>query len=79
MSMQIRAVSTTPLDIRAALQHPEVKSVARILAAAGVPVPTVRFKHSELHACLCAADVSPEDRMKCKIALDKAGLIDWSC
>jgi hypothetical protein len=77
----IKAVSTTPpLDIKAALASPEVRAVSRILAKAGVQAPTTsRIAHSHLESCMCSAGVSPEERMRCKIALDRAHLIDWSC
>jgi hypothetical protein len=76
----IRAVSTTPpLDIRAALASPEVRAVSRILAKAGVAQPTGKIPHSHLESCMCSAGIDPQERMRCKIALDRAKLIDWSC
>ena len=76
----IRAVSTTPLDIKAALASPEVRAVSRILAKAGVKVPTTsKIPHSELESCMCSAGITPEERMRTKIALDRAKLIDWTC
>jgi hypothetical protein len=79
--MKIQAISTQPtLDIRAAMASPEVRAVSRILAAAGVKAPTAGpIPHSHLENCMSAAGVSPEERMRCKIALDRAHLIDWSC
>ena len=77
----IKAVSTTPpLDIRAAMASPEVRAVSRILAAAGVKAPTAGpIPHSHLESCMTAAGIDPTERMRCKIALDRAKLIDWSC
>ena len=78
--MKIQAIATEPkFDIQAALQHPEVRSVSRILAKAGVAQPTGKIPHSHLESCMSAAGVSPQERMQCKIALDRAHLIDWSC
>ena len=78
---RIHAIATQPtLDIRAAMASPEVRAVSRILAAAGVKAPTAGpIPHSHLESCMCSAGVSPEERMRCKIALDRAKLIDWSC
>jgi hypothetical protein len=74
----IHAVTDKTFDIQAALQHPEVRGVARILAKAGVSQPTGKIPHSHLESCMSAAGVSAEDRMRCKIALDRAHLIDWA-
>jgi hypothetical protein len=75
----VKAVSTTPLfDIKAALEHPEVRGVARILARAGIAKPTARIPHSHLESCMAEAGISPEERMRCKIALDRAHLIVWA-
>jgi hypothetical protein len=79
MSMTINAVSTSvPFDIKAALSHPEVRGVSRILARAGIKQPTTKFKHSELESCMCSAGIDPVERMRVKIGLDRAGLIDWN-
>ena len=78
--MKIQAISTQPpLDIRAALASPEVRSVSRILAKAGVAQPTGKIPQSHLESCMCSAGVSPQERLQCKIALDRAHLIDWTC
>jgi hypothetical protein len=75
----IKAVSTQPsFDIKAALQHPEVRGVSRILARAGIAQPTAKIPHSHLESCMCDAGIDPQERMRCKIALDRAKLIDWS-
>jgi hypothetical protein len=77
--MNISAVKDDKtFDIQAALQHPEVRGVSRILARAGIAQPTSKFKHSELESCMCDAGIDPTERMRCKIALDRAKLIDWS-
>jgi hypothetical protein len=79
MSIQsIHAVSTPVFSIEAALSHPEVRGVARILAKAGIAKPTTKFKASELEAALAKGDITTQERMACKIALDRAKLIDWS-
>jgi hypothetical protein len=79
MSMTINAVSTSvPFDIKAALQHPEVKGVARILAKAGIARPTSKFKASELEASLAEGGLTTQERIAAKLALDRAKLIDWA-
>jgi hypothetical protein len=77
--MKIQAIATEPkFDIQATLQHPEVKGVFRILAKSGVKVPTTsKIPHSELESCMAAAGITPEERMRTKIALDRAKLIAW--
>ena len=78
MSMQIRAVSTftcTPLNIAAALASPEIRAVAKILAAAGVAQPTRPIPLGELNEKLTAAGVSTEKRIAVKIALGRVGLL----
>jgi hypothetical protein len=78
--MNIHAIATKPtFDIQAALQHPEVKGVARILARAGIAQPTSRFKASELETSLAESVLTPQERIAAKLALDRAKLIDWSC
>ena len=74
----IKAVSTPSFDIKAALEHPEVRGVSRILAKAGIAKPTEKIKHSHLESCMTAAGIDPQERMRCKIALDRAHLIDWT-
>jgi hypothetical protein len=75
----IKAVSTQPtFDIKAALASPEVRGVSRILAKAGIAPPTAKIPHSHLESCMCDAGIDPTERMRCKIALDRAKLIDWS-
>jgi hypothetical protein len=77
--MQIHAVTDkTTFDIKAALQHPEVKGVARILAKANIAQPTSRFKASELETSLAESVLTPQERIAAKLALDRAKLIDWS-
>jgi hypothetical protein len=77
--MIINAVTNKQtFDIKAALDHPEVRGVARILARAGIAKPTARIAHSHLESCMCDAQISPQERMAVKIALDRAKLIDWS-
>jgi hypothetical protein len=79
MSMTINAVSTAaPFDIKAALASPDVKAISRILAKAGISKPTEKIKHSHLESCMTAAGIDPVERMRCKIALDRAHLIDWT-
>jgi hypothetical protein len=78
---RIHAVTTQPsFDIKAAMASPEIRAVSRILAKAGVQAPTTsRIPHSHLESCMCSAGIDPQERMRCKIALDRAHLIDWSC
>jgi hypothetical protein len=78
--MHIQAIaSNKPIfSIEAALQHPEVRGVARILAKAGIAKPTSKFKAFELGTSLADAGLSAEERMRCKLPLDHAGLIDWA-
>jgi hypothetical protein len=76
--MQIEAVTSTIFDIQAALSHPEVRGVSPILAKAGIARPTSRFKATELEASLVNGSLTTERRMAAKIALDRAGLIDWA-
>jgi hypothetical protein len=77
--MRIQAIATQPMfDIKAALASPEVRAVSRILAKAGVAQPTGKIPHSHLESCMSAAGVSPQERLQCKIALDRARLIDWT-
>jgi hypothetical protein len=79
MSMTINAVATAaPFDIKAALASPDVKAISRILAKAGIAKPTEKIKHSHLESCMTAAGIDPVERMRCKIALDRAHLIDWT-
>jgi hypothetical protein len=76
---RIHAIATQPtFDIKAALASPEVRGVAKILAKAGVAQPTGKIPHSRLESCMCSAGIDPTERMRCKIALDRAKLIDWS-
>jgi hypothetical protein len=78
--MRIQAIATEPtFDIKAALASPEVRGVSKILARAGVAPPTMgKIPHSHLESCMCSAGIDPTERMRCKIALDRAKLIDWS-
>jgi hypothetical protein len=79
MSMTINAVTDkTTFDIQAALAHPEVRGVARILAKAGIAKPTGKIPHSHLESCMCEANIDPVERMRVKIALDRAHLVDWT-
>jgi hypothetical protein len=79
MSMTINAVATSaPFDIKAALASPDVKAISRILAKAGIAKPTEKIKHSHLESCMTSAGIDPVGRMRCKIALDRAHLIDWT-
>jgi hypothetical protein len=72
---RIRAVSTPSFDIKAALTSPEVRGVAKILAAAGVSPPTRPIPLAELNEKLSAAGVSAEKRLAVKIALGRVGLL----
>jgi hypothetical protein len=65
-------------NLQAALASPDVKAVSRILARAGIAKPTEKIKHSHLESCMTSAGIDPVERMRCKIALDRAGLIDWN-
>jgi hypothetical protein len=76
--VNIQAVTDKTFDIQAALQHPEVRGVSRILAKAGIAKPTARFKATELEAALANSDLSTEQRIGAKLALDRAGLVDWN-
>jgi hypothetical protein len=77
--MNIQAIANKEtFDIQAALAHPEVRGVSRILSKAGIAKPTAKIAHSHLESCMCDAGISPEERMQCKIALDRAKLIDWN-
>jgi hypothetical protein len=76
---RIHAIATEPtFDVKAAMAHPEVRGVAKILAKAGIAPPTAKIPHSHLESCMCAAGIDPTERMRTKIALDRAKLIDWS-
>jgi hypothetical protein len=72
---RIKAVSTPSFDIKAALASPEVRGVAKILAAAGVAQPTRPIPLAELNEKLSAAGVSVEKRLAVKIALSRVGLL----
>ena len=76
--MQIRAIATTtePLDIRAAMQSPEVRSVARLLARADIEPPTERkFELADIDAKLKLSNLSIQERIAMKVALTRAKLL----
>jgi hypothetical protein len=67
--------ATEPVAILAALQSPEVKAVARLMASAGIERPTEKFKLFDLDQKLAASKLTIAERLQCKCALDRAGLI----
>jgi hypothetical protein len=78
VNIQAVTADKQTFDIKAALAHPEVRGVSRILARAGIAQPTGKIPHSHLESCMTAAGIDPTERMRVKIALDRAHLVDWN-
>jgi hypothetical protein len=72
--MNLHAV-TEPVAITAALQTPEVRAVARLMASAGIERPTAKFNLFDLDRKLDASRLTTNERIQCKLALERAGLI----
>lgn len=74
--MHIQAVASKPaFSIEAALEHPAIKTNARLLASIGIERPTARIPLKVLEDKMAAASLEPQKRMELKIACERAGLL----
>jgi len=64
-----------PLNIAAAKQTPDYRSIARLLASAGVPEPAQPIGVREIDAAFANSSLSIEQRLACKSVLARCGLL----
>jgi hypothetical protein len=72
--MQINAIATAPTNIQAALASPEVRAVAKLLAAADIAI-TKPLSIAELDTMLAGKGLRTSDRIQLKSALSRAGIL----
>jgi hypothetical protein len=72
--MNINAVATPEFDIQAAVAKLP-KTAYRLMAAAGVAVPTGKLTVAEVDAKLADSRLTLDQRIELKVSLDRAGLL----
>jgi hypothetical protein len=74
--MQIHAIANQPsFNIAAAMQSPEVRAVKSLMASADLR-PLGKMSIAEIDRKLSASRLSIQQRLRVKIALDRAGMIE---